>query len=62
MLASAQVRVCFAKKTVLCQVRTDPHRICRENRSPCQVLGQMLGSGSQLRAGFAENTVLCAGS
>ena len=43
------------------QVRTDPRRICRGNRGPCQVFGLMLGF-VQLRAGFAENTVLCAGS
>ena len=99
MLGSAQVRACFAEKTVLCgkgflakcssphrsapnlprkswsvpgfwanarvhssapvlprkpcsagkdswlnaQVRTDPRRICRGNRGPCQVFGLMLG-------------------
>ena len=35
--------------------------ICRGNRGPCQVFGLMLGF-VQLRAGFAENTVLRAGS
>ena len=43
------------------QVRTGPRRICRGNRGPCQVFGLMLGF-AQLRAGFAENTVLRVGS
>ena len=44
MLGSAQVRACFAKKTVLygkgflakCS-GPGPRRICRENHGPCQV-------------------------
>ena len=59
----AQVRTCFAEKTLLCgkvswlnaHVRTSPRRICRGNRDP-PGFWLMLGF-VQLRAGFAENTV-----
>ena len=60
MLGSAQVRACFAKKTVLCGKGfwakcSGPHgsrRICRRNRGPCQVFGLMLGfAATVLRAG-----------
>ena len=65
MLGSAQVRACFAEKTVLCGkgflAECSGRRICRGNRGPCQVFGLMLGF-AQVRAGFAENTMLRAGS
>ena len=65
---SAHVRACFADKTVLCGKSffakcSDPHRsaLIRGNRSPCQVFRLILGF-VQLRASFAKNTVLRAGS
>ena len=69
MLGPRRSAPVLPRKTVLCgkgflafaQIRTGPRRICRGNRGPCQVCGLMLGF-VQLRAGFAKNTVLRAGS
>ena len=53
MLGSAQVRACFAEKTVVCGKGffAAPRRFCREHRAPCWFLGKMLRSaGSRFRS------------